>query len=201
MSIEQLKRGSGRPSSFTPTKERKIYRSLLAGSTLKAAAFMAKIDLTTVVRWNKEGERHLTSCDEETEVCESEHPLQLGFTIFSLNVKKAIALAEHELVENIRRAGKNANTWQANAFLLERRNKEEYGKELHVSHSGEITDKKQVSLNLSTSQKARMGQALLEAAKLEQSMSGDRPLQKTIEVTAQVISNENEADPSDNFSD
>lgn len=92
----------GRPSKFNDILAQAILKGIAKGLPRVTAAKAARIAPSTLFDWLRRGR-------------DGEEP----FSDFSARLKAAEAESEAELVERIREAGKT--TWQANAWLLERR--------------------------------------------------------------------------------
>lgn len=100
---------AGRPTSLTPERQEKILNALRAGNYRVAACKWADVDISTFVRWMKRGSQ-------------GEEP----FAQFAAQVKQAEAHAEASLVATIRKAA--SDTWQAAAWLLERKYTTRWGR-------------------------------------------------------------------------
>jgi len=92
----------GRHTKRTKETSDKVYEAISDGNTHKVAAALAGIHVSTFYRWMED--------DSE----------------FSDTVRKAEAFSESFHVEQIRKAS-NSN-WTASAWMLERRNNQEWGK-------------------------------------------------------------------------
>lgn len=172
-----ITRKVGREFKLNPQRARKFYRALLESNTITNAAAQIHTSIDTVNRWRAVGGKHERECNLDLAECTVTHYESniAAQRRFYSNCRKAIAKAESKLVENIRRAGKSPQAWVANAWILERRNPDEWGKEnkLNVNHSGTINEKKTVSVTIEPAQRFKLGQYLMETAKLEQD-SGQR---------------------------
>lgn len=103
---------AGRPSKFNPQVQVKICRALRNGHYLETAARLAGICYDTLREWVKRGE----GGDPE-------------FSEFAADIKKAIASSESELLQQIFEAARDKSTWQAGAWILERRFPDRWGKQ------------------------------------------------------------------------
>ena len=100
-------------TKLTPAVQAKILKALRDGNTYKTAALVAGISRDTLFEWL----RRARAGDER-------------FTRLAAAMKEATAGGEAELVASIRNAGQVA--WQANAWLLERRNPKDFGRKDRV---------------------------------------------------------------------
>lgn len=101
---------TGRPSKLTPRVQKTIFQAVEAGLPYKLAAAGAGVAESTLRAWRAE------------------------FPAFSASLKRAEARGALALVQTIRAA--SSKSWQAAAFLLERRHPEEFarpGVEVRVS--------------------------------------------------------------------
>ena len=100
-------------TKLTPAVQAKILKALRDGNTYKTAALVAGISQRSLFDWlalGREGDRR--------------------YVALAQAVKEATAVGEAELVASIRTAGQVA--WQANAWLLERRNPKDFGRKDRV---------------------------------------------------------------------
>lgn len=102
-----------RQSKLTPDTQKKIVDAIAEGNYLETAAALGGISETTFYRWMQEGEQATGGAKHE----------------FREAVKRAEAEAESLRVGRISKAGKDGN-WQADAWYLERRYPEKWGKRL-----------------------------------------------------------------------
>lgn len=100
-----------RQSKLTPETQKKIVDAISEGNYLETAAAIGGVTYTTLNNWMKKGES--TSSGAYVEFLEA--------------VKKAEAEAEALRVSRISKAGKEGN-WQADAWYLERRYPDRWGK-------------------------------------------------------------------------
>jgi len=101
--------GIGRPTKCTPKAIARIVRMLTLGGTINSACRAGGIDPVTYYSWLKRGE-------------EGEEP----FVNFLNAVKEAQAVAEEKALRVISEA--QLETWQAAAWLLERRYPEDWAR-------------------------------------------------------------------------
>ena len=113
----------GRPCKLTPETQKAICDALRAGATHRMAADFAGVDVATMQRW----------------LADPRSP----FREFREAVKGAEAKGDVGALAVIRQAATNG-TWQAAAWLLERRHPAEYGRRqvvaLQRAHDPDVTD-------------------------------------------------------------
>ena len=112
-----------RITKLTPELQSKICKYVEHGNTYERACGLANIDRSTFYRWRKQGE------DEKEGI----------YKDFKDAIKKADDrfIAHH--IENINKHSQES--WQASAWMLERKKKKEFGKNLDITTDGEkITD-------------------------------------------------------------
>lgn len=105
----------GRPTKFTTTTKRRIYKALRLGATKRLASQFAGLSYETMRSWERRGE------DDEGG----------PYSVFLASVKRCQAEACMKALEAINEA--SPKHWQAAAWLLERRYPEEWGKNRTVS--------------------------------------------------------------------
>ena len=108
----------GRPSKLNPKVQARIIQALLACNTLEAAAAYGGIHYATMREWILKGEK-----------CKSGK-----YHEFAEAIKKAQDEAEAMLIAEIRAHGRK--TWQALAWLAERRHPERWAKPNRYEVSG-----------------------------------------------------------------
>lgn len=101
----------GRQCKLTPETQQKIVNAIAEGNYLETAAALGGISCTTFFRWLQEGEQAAAGAKRD----------------FWEAVKKAEAEAEALRVSRINKAGRDGN-WQADAWYLERRYPDRWGK-------------------------------------------------------------------------
>lgn len=100
-----------RQSKLTPETQKKIVDAISEGNYLVTAAAIGGVTYTTLNNWMKKGESASSG----------------AYVEFLEAVKKAEAEAEALRVSRISKAGKEGN-WQADAWYLERRYPDRWGK-------------------------------------------------------------------------
>ena len=115
-----------RPSKLTPQTHETIVRALSSGCYRETAAQHAGIGTSTFYRWMERGEADYQA-DEAT-----------AYRELWEAIKKAEADAEVASVALIRQAA--ARSWQASAWLLERKHPGRWGRNdrVQVEHSGTV---------------------------------------------------------------
>ncbi len=108
-----------RQSKLTPETQKKIVDAIAEGNYLETAAAIGGVTYTTLNNWMKKGE--VASSGAYVEFLEA--------------VKKAEAEAEALRVSRISKAGKEGN-WQADAWYLERRYPDRWGKRIQQEVTG-----------------------------------------------------------------
>jgi len=103
----------GRPPKLTHEMIEQICDLIIAGKPLAKAAMLTNISESTLYRWLAQGRE---SGSEEI-YCELVN-----------RVRQATECSEFELLQNMRIAGMKTENWRANAWMLERRFSEKYGK-------------------------------------------------------------------------
>jgi hypothetical protein len=101
---------AGRPRKATPKTLATICDAVSAGCTFTAAAKAAGIGLSTLMAWKSEP-----------------YAQDPTYAEFRERLEKAEAEGVRERLERIREAGRQG-TWQADAWVLERRHPEDYGR-------------------------------------------------------------------------
>ena len=112
----------GRRSKLTPEVQEKICEYVRQGLTYEIAARAAGISESTFYRWRERGERARSG----------------KFREFWEALKRAEAEAEQRLVERILAA--SSDTWQAAAWMLERRYPDRWGRKDRVRHETDFGD-------------------------------------------------------------
>ncbi len=112
------KNEGGRDSKLTIEVHAAILKSILNGATRTDAAIAAGITYQTYKNWMKRGEEF----DKLKEDVRDEK--ELPFFEFFVDIKKAEAECANEMVGIVRKAA--ARQWQAAAWFLERRRREDY---------------------------------------------------------------------------
>ena len=108
----------GRPSKFDNTKD-KILANIRLGMRYTDAAMAAGISYNTFNEWRKKGDK--AKSGKYHEFCESLYLSE--------------AEGERQLIARIQKAAQGG-TWQAAAWILERRHREKWGRNLDVTSDG-----------------------------------------------------------------
>lgn len=156
----------GRVSKLTPDRAAIILQGISDGNTIKASCAMADTTDACYFRWMREGRIHDEECELDLDSCQSAHS-NAALRRFFLLSKKAQAEFESKLVANITKASNNPQQWTAAAWLLERKNPAEWGKDR--SESGNPA---KVELNISVDTRNKLVTALSETLNLEKSNDG-----------------------------
>lgn len=117
----------GRPSSLTPEIEKTICDALRAGGHIEMATNLAGVGRNTFYEWVKRGAKEKSGPHKN----------------FRDNIKKALAFAEQRYVTLIATAAKD--TWQAAAWMLERRFRTRWAKTSDMGGSTNSTNGPTVS--------------------------------------------------------
>lgn len=135
-------RKPGRTSRLTPDLIEGFRRYLLLGNTLDNAARLNAVGPRTMYRWRAEGKAvhhghttlHLPTCPGTACSCPpiSEPELKRQFWQAT---EDSTAQVEARLVASIEIAGRKKD-WRAAAWLLERRNRQDWGPKASVEHTG-----------------------------------------------------------------
>lgn len=117
----------GAKLKLTPEVQKAICKLIAEGNYLDTACKLVGINFTTFRRW----------------ILQGEHDMDGKFYEFSEAVKQAEAIAESERVRLILAAGKKDGDWKANAWYLERKYPEKWGRKERIdSHvTSEHTEK------------------------------------------------------------
>jgi transposase len=116
MAQEKKTRAKGRPSKLTPTTQRRLLDALSAGATYDLACKYAGISFQTFINWRERAEAGGKANQPYVELFDE--------------LQKAEGEAAVKWLLKIERAASNGN-WQAAAWKLERRYKEQYGRLIH----------------------------------------------------------------------
>ena len=118
-------RRGGRPTKRTPERQALILRALRAGATIAAAAGHAEVSQATVYRWLGADARFRDA------VKRAEAGAELRFTTTIADAAMGHPAEYDDAGQLIRPEVKSA--WQAAAWWLERRRREDYGQRVGVS--------------------------------------------------------------------
>ena len=105
------KSNAGRKTKLDEKRLKKVVEGITAGLPYDTACALAGITYQTFLNWMRAGEAAESG----------------KFFEFFEEVKKAEAIAESVHIANIKKAG-NAGVWQADAWMLERRHPEKWGR-------------------------------------------------------------------------
>jgi hypothetical protein len=151
---------ASRPTLVHPDRIAKILKETAKGQTVKVAAQAAGISRTSLQLWKAKGEKRLATARLENPDIEDviddwlqlwphnflatngmwDAPIPAPFTertewhlvLFATLLEQARGMAEAKLVRKIF----SSSQWQASAWLLERRNRPEYGRNQTVALTG-----------------------------------------------------------------
>lgn len=123
---------SGRITKLTPKLRESICQALRAGNYIETAAAMNGIAKSSYYLWLRRGARERERLDKSKRARpkKSERP----YLLFSDAVKKAEAQSEAMSVARIAKAGQEG-AWQAEAWRLERKYPDRWGRKLRVDES------------------------------------------------------------------
>jgi hypothetical protein len=127
--------GGGHNSKFIKKHKDALLRALRTGHFINAACDLAGVSETRFYAWMREGEQEDAPED---------------YRQFAAAVKKARAEAQDVALRNIRRAGLEHRTWQANAWFLERSFPELWGRKLAAPAPVESAPEGDYELNLNS---------------------------------------------------
>jgi transposase len=113
-----------RPSKLTPEVQAEIVRRVLVGAPYETACQAVGIDYFTFRRWMQAGEKARTG--KYREFCEA--------------VKRAESTCKANMAAVIARAA-NDGDWRAAEAYLKRRDRANWGDQVAVEHSGDVTIK------------------------------------------------------------
>lgn len=122
----------GRPTKLDKDTLTKICLALEAGASLEAAAAYGRIAYNTLNEWMKRGAAELerVNGDKRRKI----KPGEALYTEFHEAVKKAIDFSEASIISEIRVHGRK--TWQALAWLAERRWPKRWARPERIEHTG-----------------------------------------------------------------
>lgn len=115
----------GRKTKLTPELQKKVCEIIKAGNYAKTACILAGISESTFYSWKKQGMNEKSG----------------KYLEFLESIKKAEKFAEAYFVQLIREAAENSPmNWKAAAWLLERRNPDEWGNinKMAMKHEGKM---------------------------------------------------------------
>ena len=151
----------GRKTLLTPERQDAIVTMLEAGGYIEDACEAVGIDPRTYYHWLKRGK------DEEDRINAdiAPTPNETPFLQFFQAVRKAQADGIMQHVMNIDHHAKNG-TWQASAWILERKQPRKWGRFDRTEHTG--PDGGPININVSTEDLERKVAAILDKRVLEQ---------------------------------
>jgi transposase-like protein len=106
-----------RPSKLTPERQERIVLAIRGGNFRETAARFAGIGETTLYRWMAQGRKQRRG----------------AYADLVAAIEEAEAAAEIERVQRIQTAARNGN-WTADAWWLERKNPQRWGRRDRVEH-------------------------------------------------------------------
>ncbi len=119
----------GRPTTLTPGLAKKLVKLVAELGAIEPAARLCGVPPQTVRGWITRGEdRHSQG-----------RPPTPEYVAFVASVEKALGQWEYDRLARIAAAGEQPRNWTANAWLLERRWPERYGRRATVEVSGSVT--------------------------------------------------------------
>lgn len=119
---------TGRPTKFTPARVAKILRlAELAPSNQSAIARASAIDDQTLSMWLERGR---LACEDNPD------PVEAAFFVFFSAFEEAQVQAELIAERRILKAGEDPKYWTANAWYLERRRPQIFGRPTRLELSG-----------------------------------------------------------------
>lgn len=119
----------GRKTKLTPDVQKEIGQNIILGMPIKFAAEAAGIGETTFYRWMQSGEKAKRG----------------KFREFWEYIKECQAKAVQLHVKLITRAA-NEGSWQASAWILERRHPNEFGRKDRIDMKADIKSKNDIPL-------------------------------------------------------
>ncbi len=119
----------GRTTKLTPDVQKEIGQNIILGMPIKFAAEAAGIGETTFYRWMQSGEKAKRG----------------KFREFWEYIKECQAKAVQLHVKLITRAA-NEGSWQASAWILERRHPNEFGRKDRIDMKADIKSKNDIPL-------------------------------------------------------
>ena len=162
----------GRPTKLTPKLTREVADLVRAGNYLETAAAAVGVSRSTLNKWIRDGRRIRDDLDRGPRDPKGLTAAEGRVAQFSAAIGKARALSEAEALDRIAEAGR-AGSWQADAWRLERKYPDRYGRRVQVAGDPEAP---LVTAHLGASLEVRgqLGQeaVLALAAKLTQAVGG-----------------------------
>jgi hypothetical protein len=185
---------TGRKLKLTEERHDKIVEFIKAGNYASQAAGAAGIGERTFWRWMKQGEdlsesiedienvidqwnemsyaERVKNMDLKPRDCDMPSEKDLKLWHFWRDIKKAESEAEANLVSDIKEAGKDS--WQALAWILERKHKDRWGRTDNVNVKGAIDHQHKHSLlSAGEAEVEAARQKILESRKQNEINSGE----------------------------
>lgn len=163
------KKPKGPPAKITLDRLQQIVAYVSNGLDLTAAAKAVGVHANTIYGWNRRGRLELTRVEDETgedpyeaipttdpQWPTTQHwtaipphfdPVEWAFVVFCVAVEKAQSSFEARALTVIQ--GAMSQSWQAAAWLLERKYPERYGRaeaRLKVTHDGHVDSRVEISV-------------------------------------------------------
>ena len=127
---------AGRKSKLTPQLINDAVKLLKGGSYISTVCEFIGIDTSTWYRWMREGKKAKAGIKNH----------------FYHAIKKAEAEAEIRMVTDIQKIANENQTWQALAWMLERKYPERWGRKdkisADVSHTGKVKESHEYNVNI-----------------------------------------------------
>lgn len=124
----------GRPTKLTAAIQKTICEKLGEGAYIETAAAYAGVAKPSLYAWMKRGVRVLQAIEKGEEISNEDY----AYAQFMNAVEKADAAGELGHFKNIATAGKES--WQASAWILERKNQKRYGRKDHLDVDGTLVE-------------------------------------------------------------
>jgi transposase len=154
------KKGPGQPTKLTPERMNAIVTMLEAGGYIEEACEAVGIGRSTYYSWLSRGQEESDRINAGMEP----NPKETPFLEFLNTVSKANAEGIMGHVLNIDRAAKDG-TWQASAWILERKQPHKWGRRDRTEVTGEGGGP--IHVNVSTEELERKVARILERRALE----------------------------------
>lgn len=111
--------GVGRPTSLTPEVRKMLVDNVKIGMPFREAALAAGVSERSFHNWKIRGEKEKSG----------------EFFLFVQELKEAEGTAQRALLARIQKAAQSPKTWQAAAWILERRHPDLYGQKVRTEVS------------------------------------------------------------------
>lgn len=158
MTTKQTAKPKGRPTKMSEETTKKICKYIADGNYLDTACRLAGLDYSTMRRWVQKGEQEGKGVYYE----------------FAEALKTAEAQAEAKRVELILKAGK-LNDWKANAWYLERKYPERWGKRDHLEANikSEHTERQEVMIEHQLETDPQTAELVRQLWRRQQALGGE----------------------------